>query len=181
MAVNLDFATFPIVIVTGCAEAVRTELAVRGDVPGRFCPIIVGPDMPWDECCDGLFYQSISRPLWSQNARQAAEYLGDSNFCGPNYIGFEVQTLILRCVPIVSDQAPYWPDCDPMAAAAVQQQLDMARVRSAIACCLAERLSTYQIEAWQITQQVPQSPQGGCAGSLLTWQVYLPNCDCPGT
>lgn len=178
MAVNLVYATLPYTIVTGCAENIRAEFAALGDEPARFCPIVVG-ELAWDECCDGMFIQSITGWNVSQDARNPGQYTGDFNFCGPNYVGFTVQALILRCVASVTDTPPFWPTCDQMSADALQQQRDAARVRSGIVCCLTARLQAGTIAGWSINSQIPQGPQGGCAGSLLTYQVWLDNCDCP--
>lgn len=178
MTVDLVYAAYPYVIVTGCAEAVRAEFVELGDEPARFCPIVPG-DIAWDECCNGQFAQTITRPaIYSQNGRDEQSFIGDLNFCGPFYIGFEVQASILRCAPTQSSTGKP-PLCDALSASALKVQLDAARVRGGIICCLKERLANDLISSFRIVSQVPQGPEGGCVGSVLTYQVWLPNCDCP--
>lgn len=174
---TLTYIQLPYVIVTGCAESVRAQFAELGDEPARFCPIVPG-QIAWDECCDGMFAQSITQWPTSQNAVAESPYFGTPNYCGPNYRGVTVQALILRCVPGVTDMEPFWPTCDQLSAAALQQQLDVERVRSGIACCLAAKLEAGTIAGFSLQPQVPQGPEGNCAGSLLTYQFWMDNCDC---
>lgn len=166
-------------IVTGAGQCAADAInANGGPALARVCLHVPG-QIAWDNCACGSFQQTAVRWFYSEDGRtDGGIYVGDDNICSPAYLGLEIQAEVLRCVnqPVEGTVAP---TCAALALDSQQWHRDAMAMRRGILCCLQTMRDNDQLSAFTITNPgTAVGPQGMCAGSSLTYRIFLPNCDC---
>jgi len=169
--------------LTATAEAVDGQpgcpcLACK--VPGSLTTWTCDPEpLPGQDCAPGQLAVRVAR-LFPSTTFPGQDLGADG--CAPSTIVAEIVVLLLRCMPVVSDQeTDCLPTCDQLAAAARVQHIDMLTIFRAATCCVpfAPTLGGRKRRRVAISSHRAVGPEERCVGSELTLLVDLGNpCGC---
>ncbi len=150
------------------------------------CALTIGPPA-WSDCgcvCDegGVGQLSISvvtigaSSSFPQILNASDQY---DRACPPAYLVAQLAIEIARCVPTVTDSGQS-PTPATLTATALDWLTDVTAIRQAVGCCLAGLFAPPRsIARWTLGTTIPVPEQGGCAGSVTSAYIALPNCVCP--
>lgn len=163
-------------IVTGIGQCIIDELndtPESGGVPAkmRVCLLVPG-NIAWDGCDCGQLAQTIVSDYHSERfpADSSQEQIQS---CG-EALAVQVLVSILRCVPGMSTgMPPQYPTCAKLLDAALIMQGDAFAVRTGVECCLLDLKATQRIFDFRVGPTTYVGPEGGCAGSELTYWFQL--------
>lgn len=165
-------------IVTGVGMCIVTELEETpqsGGVPPkmRTCLLVPG-NIAWDGCECGQLAQTIQATYPTRTF--PADASGDplQGGCKTRPQAVQVLASITRCVSgMSSGMPPKPPTCGALLADALVQQGDAFAVRNAVECCLATYKTNRAILDYRVGRTTFVGPDGGCAGSELTYTFQL--------
>jgi hypothetical protein len=171
-----------------CSALTATAEAVEGQ-PG--CPCLAckypGQITPWTcdsdanlagECAAGQLGVRVNR-LFPSTTFPSQDLGADG--CAPSTIVAEISVLLLRCMPVVSDEeTDCLPTCEQNAAAARVQHIDMLTLFRAATCCVPfNEPGGRKRRRVAIASHRAVGPEERCVGSELTLLVDLGNpCSC---
>jgi hypothetical protein len=154
--------------------------------PGR-CEIVPGNEVAADDCCDGQAwvrwirtYRSSLDVFPTEPEQQLSP--GQAG-CDDLFWAVDMGVGVLRCAPSVtvvgSSYEPPSPEDQTDASLALFD--DVARVRSAIMCCVADAL---EARGWgetslHVGSTVSQGPAGQCVGFEMSVVIGVFACPCP--
>jgi hypothetical protein len=163
--------------VTGIGAAVRDALADTPDgIPGRVCLLVPGA-IAADGCDCGQLALSISRIFPSSSFPGEATVDEGAAGCPPPILAAMITVSLFRCVPTVDDDLEP-PSCEVLLASAVSWDADVAAIRRALACHLAELADRGVIVGYVIGATTPVGPSGACIGADTTVTIGVGNCGC---
>lgn len=168
-------------IVTGIGVCILEELATTpesGGVPPkmRTCLMVPG-NIAWDSCECGQLAQTVQRIYPTTRFPVDSSSEPRRPGCELSSIAVQVLVSITRCVTgLGSALPPKIPTCAQLLADALIQQADAFAVRKAVVCCLTDLRAVTPFR--QVTDYVVSGtsfvgPEGGCAGSELTYTFQL--------
>jgi hypothetical protein len=164
-------------IVTGIGAAVRDALADTPDgIPGRVCLLVPGA-IAADACDCGQLALSIARVFPSNGLPGEAIVDESAGGCPPPILAATITVSLFRCAPTVDDDLDP-PSCDALLASAVAWDTDVAVIRRALACRLAELAHQDVIVGYVIGATTPVGPDGACLGADTTITIGINNCGC---
>lgn len=166
-------------IVTGVGLCVAEELDATPESGGglvanpkmRVCYLVPG-NIAWDGCNCGQLALTIQNIFPSVVFPTPAEDDPTTSGCEVTQLAVRALVSITRCVPGPTNTGQP-PTCASLLASALEQQGDAYAVRRAVACCLSEMKRTRRIWDWRIGSSNFVGPEGGCAGSELSFVFLL--------
>lgn len=177
--VLINLAASPAAIVTGIGQCVIDALdQTPARAPCRQCLLVPSATIPWDGCacdCDhpGQFAQAITYVGATDNLA-LGEYAGNWKHCPPANGLIRVLLSVVRCVPVMNEQAVP-PACADELAAAITLENDRTAVRQALACCIDALLppTSYVsgVRAFNLGPTLTVGESGGCAGIEMTYTL----------
>lgn len=146
----------------------------------------------WDACdCDGLLLVTINRLYGTHSFPDdtaSALAVGVTAAGGPiasnvlpwaSDVAAELSVQVLRCAQL-PPEGNLTVDSQVLTAESARAQLDAATVRTAVICLYAAMTAAGELEDYEVRDQPPLGPQGGCVGSQLNSVVSVPFlCPCP--
>lgn len=165
--------------VTGIGNAILLALAdTPNGVPEGFRACLLVPGAIAADGCDcGQLALSITRIFPSTTFPTEATVDEASAGCGPPILAANITVSLFRCAPgPAEDFTP--PSCDALLASAVTWDADVAAIRRALACHLAELAATDRILGYVIGDTSPVGPEGSCLGADTAITIGVNNCGC---
>lgn len=165
--------------VTGIGAAILEALEdTPAGVPGGFRACLLVPGAIAADGCDcGQLALSITRIFPSTTFPVEAILDQAAAGCPPPILAAVVTVSLFRCAPTVDDDLNP-PSCDALLATAVTWDADVAAIRRALACHLADLASQDRILGYVIGPTVPVGPEGACLGADTTITIGINNCGC---
>jgi hypothetical protein len=164
-------------IVTGIGNAIADALtSTPQGRPERVCLLVPGA-IAADSCDCGQLALSITRIYPSTAFPTEATVDQAPPGCPPPILAATVTVSLFRCAPTVDDDG-IPPSCDALLASAAGWDTDVAAIRRALACHLADLADQGRIIGYIIGGTSPVGPDGACLGADTTITIGIPNCGC---
>jgi hypothetical protein len=173
MAILSTFAP----IVTGIGQAILDDL-YPGGAPADFRACLLVPGAIAADGCDcGQLALSINRIFASNGLPTEATTDQGPPACPPPILAATVTVSLFRCAPGPDDDGNP-PPCADLLASAIAWDTDVAVIRRALACHLAELANQDRIVGYVIGSTLPVGPEGACLGADTTITIGINNCGC---
>lgn len=166
-------------VVTGVGAAILEALEdTPNGVPDGFRACLLVPGAIAADGCDcGQLALSIARIFPSVNFPTEAIVDESAAGCPPHILAATITVSLFRCAPTVDDSLDP-PTCNALLATAIGWDADVAAIRRALACHLAEVADQDRIVGYVIGATTPVGPEGACVGADTTITVGINSCGC---
>lgn len=167
-----DTMVYPTMVkLAGC---LATEFIASGLGQPCFCGLFPGEEAPWDYC-DGNCGKTRAGQIWvrlvSAFPTQPFPVIDPLGTCA-SAMGFDLEVGAIRAAPMITGTAakPILPTVDAQLESTRIQLAEMAAIRRAIKCCMAENEDGGEI-SYALGSYSPVGPDGGCVGG--SWTVTV--------